>query len=635
MVGSLSVGPYAGLALEGRLDLARPPDNNGKQGMRMLPGPVFYIELLTAARKRRYYLFRVLYGLALLWLLYQNYASSFLWYGRTSAPSPQRLAAFAQSTFESFAWLQGLTVLLLTPALVAGVIASENHRKTLHYLLASRLSGGEIVLGKLASRLLYLGTFLALGLPVMSLLSLFGGVDPVMVTLTYLGTASTMLFLAGLSVLVSTLTKRPRDAILSVYLLAMVWMALPPLIAGPIRQGWPVIHSVLEPINSVVLLTSPAALAFPSYGFGSNSYEKFAWMVGVQLLSAAAFLTLATLRLRPAFRNEGVGRWRLPWRRREGRRWLPRPRCFDDPMLWKELFVSRLGGFARIAAGLVGVLTFAGVGYGTIYFAAPAFGEMLDYGYGWSSDFKAREFNVFTRIVGTMLYMLIGLGVASLAAIGVTSEREGDTWTSLTTSTLSGAEILRAKMIGAAWGLRWFLLLLALLTTIALAAGALHPFGFVAHWLEVSIYLWFATALGTYYSLTTSTTGRALGWTITTLIVVSGGYLIVVFMIFDDDYLWMALGCSPMVVALSMLSYEDVRHFFNSSGRYYGPDRFQLVLTCFLSVLAYAGTAAGLTIAAIARFDRIIDRPRRASSPRPIPPAPPKTATDLESDEPG
>ena len=46
-------------------------------------------------------------------------------------------------------------MLVLTPALVAGVIADEKQRKTLHYLMASRLNSAEIVLGKLLVRMLY------------------------------------------------------------------------------------------------------------------------------------------------------------------------------------------------------------------------------------------------------------------------------------------------------------------------------------------------------------------------------------------------------------------------------------------------------------------------------------------------
>lgn len=71
-----------------------------------------------------------------------------------------------------------MLVLGLTPALVADAIASERQNKTLHDLLVSRLRSDEIVWGKLAARLLSVAVFPALVLPVLSLVSLFGGVSP-------------------------------------------------------------------------------------------------------------------------------------------------------------------------------------------------------------------------------------------------------------------------------------------------------------------------------------------------------------------------------------------------------------------------------------------------------------------------
>jgi ABC-type transport system involved in multi-copper enzyme maturation permease subunit len=64
--------------------------------------------------------------------------------------------------------------LALTPALVARVVADEKQRKTLHYLLASRLTSPEIALGKLLVRMLYLAVLLGVSLPVLSLLVLMG-----------------------------------------------------------------------------------------------------------------------------------------------------------------------------------------------------------------------------------------------------------------------------------------------------------------------------------------------------------------------------------------------------------------------------------------------------------------------------
>src|SRR4051794_9686921 len=179
----------------------------------MFPGPVFNIELVTTARRPRYYLVRFIYGLILLFFIWRN--DPRLWPGFFQSPnemSIKELAAIGRALFNTFLIVQSIAVILLTPALVAGVVAEEKQRKTLHYLLSSRLTGAEIVLGKLSARMLHLAVFLAIGLPVMSLLSLFGGVDPTVVLMAFAGTVTTTYFLSTMAILVSVHARRPSEA---------------------------------------------------------------------------------------------------------------------------------------------------------------------------------------------------------------------------------------------------------------------------------------------------------------------------------------------------------------------------------------------------------------------------------------
>src|SRR5262249_28601690 len=91
-------------------------------------------------------------------------------------------------------------------------------RKTLEFLLATELRNREIVLGKLASRLLSLTLFLLTGLPILSLTQLWGGVDVGVLLLAFACTGVTMLSLAALSTLISVQSRKPRDAIVLTYL---------------------------------------------------------------------------------------------------------------------------------------------------------------------------------------------------------------------------------------------------------------------------------------------------------------------------------------------------------------------------------------------------------------------------------
>jgi ABC-type transport system involved in multi-copper enzyme maturation permease subunit len=121
----------------------------------MLLGPVFRAELLRTARKRHYYFLRVVYGIVLLMILWLNF-EQLLVMAQIRGGKPL-IADFAMNTFVWFMGVQLATILVLVPTLFGGVIADEKQRKTMHYLMASRLSSGEIVLDKLAARLLHVG----------------------------------------------------------------------------------------------------------------------------------------------------------------------------------------------------------------------------------------------------------------------------------------------------------------------------------------------------------------------------------------------------------------------------------------------------------------------------------------------
>src|SRR5262249_13026011 len=196
----------------------------------------------------------------------------------------------------------------------AGGLADGHQRKTLHCLLARRLSSAEIVLGKLGARLLHVGTFVALGLPVVSLLALYGGLDPWRVFSIYSATFTTVLSVAGLSIFVSVLARRPRDAILAAYALEAIWLIGPPAIEeivrycdGPLGWAWPVsiLLIVTNPLIALDRMTSgygywPGWEYFDDWFTGvTASQAAFLLMVVIQMVAGLLFLVLAIAGLRP------------------------------------------------------------------------------------------------------------------------------------------------------------------------------------------------------------------------------------------------------------------------------------------------------------------------------------------------
>ena len=269
--------------------------------------PVFFHELRTVARTGERTRGTAL-GLFLLYLVIQSTSR------RESYASPsdanqeytsRELAEIGMKLFGDVVFLQAIVILLLTPAFVAGTIAEDRQRKVLSYLLASPLSGAEIVLGKLAARLVNLVVLVAVGLPVVSIALFLGGIDPANVWLWYGSSFSTLYLLAGVSIFVSTFSQRPRDAILRTYLIELAWLLLPLVewlcesAGGTLGR----LTSEARPITEWIIGSSPVVLLSQRSvwlnGSGSGVVQAVTWLIGLQLLQGTLLLAWSTMRLRP------------------------------------------------------------------------------------------------------------------------------------------------------------------------------------------------------------------------------------------------------------------------------------------------------------------------------------------------
>ncbi|MDR3632338.1 MAG: ABC transporter permease [Isosphaeraceae bacterium] len=586
----------------------------------MLPGPVFNVELVTTARRARYFALRFFYGAILLAVVWQNDPVHYSWYYGTvpSQMTLEQAAELGEWLFRSFAVTQSIAVLLITPALVGAVIAEEKQRKTLHYLLASRLSSPEIVLGKLCARLLHVGVLLGVGLPVLSLLGLFGGVQPELVVLTFVATLTAVFFVASFAMLISVYARRSRDAIAMVYVVELAWLSLPVVVAEALPAGgwpWVQIYEWLRPVNDLIgsssplyVLTRPSTWARASWG----PFNAYAWMVGLQAGGAVLFLALAVARLRPVFRSQGdTSRWagRIS-ALKHGRRLLPRPACGDDAMLWKERYVSRTSLATKVIGGVVAVVLGGVVAYSAYQLAVPAFKEVYEYGYGSVTEHNARDWlNAFVRSVGGFAYLVWVLGVASAASSGIASEREGDTWTSLIVTPLEPTEIIRAKILGAVWGTRWIGFLLLAVATLGLAGGAVHPVGYAGIVVETVVFIWFAAALGTYVSLRSKNSGRAMTATMGILVLLNGGYLLCCIPL-RPNTVFIVAGVTPALEVLSFAAYDDV-HYVLGSTSVAIRQSIEAFMACVVGTFAYGVAALVLSAASIGQFDEVAERPRR------------------------
>jgi hypothetical protein len=156
-------------------------------GIRFSLGPVFAYEARRAVRSWHMYAHRTILGMALLAATY------LIWHIKTEemAANPgltglylsqaslslRVTAAIAQIIFHVMVAVQLAFVFLISPPAVAGTVCQDRLSGALADMLASGLSAWEIVLGRLAARLVAVLSTIGCTIPVASALMLLGGIE--------------------------------------------------------------------------------------------------------------------------------------------------------------------------------------------------------------------------------------------------------------------------------------------------------------------------------------------------------------------------------------------------------------------------------------------------------------------------
>jgi hypothetical protein len=99
--------------------------------------------------------------------------------------------------------------------------------------------------------------------------------------------------------------------------------------------------------------------------------------------------------------------------------------------------------------------------------------------------------------------------IAGAAAAAISSEHEDDTWVSLTTTDLTGREILFAKLVGSLWRARRVAWVIGLLILAGIITDSVHVLSLPALAVALAVFGWFAAALGVWVSLQLRSTWRA------------------------------------------------------------------------------------------------------------------------------
>src|SRR5262249_12471953 len=301
--------------------------------------------------------------------------------------SPELMTRVA---FQSFLWIVLAHVGLILGVVcdrAASSIAGEKDRRTLDFLLATRLGNAEIVLGKLAACMAVVVADLAAGLPVMLLLHLLGGVDLRLIALAYAGLFTTAFFLIALAIWVSTRAAGLQQAAGASVLSMLAWLVGPVFVSMILPRFGIRLPGVLMTVNAWLMASSPIGLAL-KIGAGATPsgglLDAVAWMSGLQVAGGALLVIASIAGLRSAYRLNvsGDSQGLVARLTRPGWRLRPRPPVGDDPILWREMTTSRDGPLMKLVGLAVILGIYGALGYVTYFFGRPALIEVWRHGYG-------------------------------------------------------------------------------------------------------------------------------------------------------------------------------------------------------------------------------------------------------------
>lgn len=220
----------------------------------MFLGPVFAREVVTTPRRPRHYLVRAVYVTALLVLMCTAWL---VVAGTQIIRNTGDMARFGSILFQILAPLQLALMVFLSALTAASAVSQEKDRRTLILLLMTRMSNGELVLGKLFASLLNVLAMLAAAFPVFVLITLFGGVSLQQVIRVFGVTFTATLAAGSLGSLFAFWREKTFQTLAMTALALMLWIGIWEGL-GVFRPDLELVVASLSPIRAILAATQPA-----------------------------------------------------------------------------------------------------------------------------------------------------------------------------------------------------------------------------------------------------------------------------------------------------------------------------------------------------------------------------------------
>lgn len=190
-------------------------------------------------------------------------------------------AQVGQAMFRGLAFVELMLVVFLAPSMTSGAISGEREHLTYDMLVATPLRPGQILWGKLVAALSYLFLLIFAAIPVFSVVLVFGGVELKAALKALALLVASAIFFGAIGLFCSALMRRTARATTVAYMLVLLLLGVPVLLASlwgqfttPPGQQAPPALLYLNPFSALLSLTTvavggdPAMSSMPMFGFG-------------------------------------------------------------------------------------------------------------------------------------------------------------------------------------------------------------------------------------------------------------------------------------------------------------------------------------------------------------------------------
>ncbi len=443
-----------------------------------LTGAIFEKELRVASRRRRNYVLRFAYVslltsiLVLFWVaMVRNSGSSIYRASRMSAAG-QEIVAF-------IVWFQFCAGQILACVMLSNAISDEIYHKTLGILMTTPINSFQIVMGKLLSRLLQLILLLAISLPLLAIVRIFGGVPWDYIISSLCITLCAMILVGSLSLFYSIFCRRAYVVIIMVVFTVGVVFALFPIMTMLL---WEVMHwrNIIPEryILGILFLPSPYLNMFMNMltflePRAMSSGPFFVWPLhcGIILAVSGVLLLLSMILVRKVALRQATGQtFFLPDKGLSKKKTTEELRpstaairaVIGPPVLWKEMRFPMLGRHKIMK--IISLIVMLG---------------LLCFTYWLCAKERILKEDDVQIVYVFVFFTLAVLDTIVIPATTITSEKEAQAWPLLLTTTIEDRDILTGKFLGSLRRLLpvWAILFIHL--AIFIYAGIIHPVAFV------------------------------------------------------------------------------------------------------------------------------------------------------------